>query len=59
MDSSYLEDHHINQEIHNLKDVEELDYDEEMLSPKELNFNAKPKPQQRNEDIEERMYFNL
>jgi hypothetical protein len=32
MDSGSLEGHHMNQEIHNLEDMEELD-DEEMLLP--------------------------
>ena len=47
----------MNQAIHNLEDVEELDDDEEMLSPEDIDLNAKPKPRQRNEDIEEGMNF--
>ena len=57
MDSDSLDGHHMNQEIHNLKDVEELDDEEEMLSPQDIDLNAKPKPQQRNEDIEEDNLF--
>jgi hypothetical protein len=53
MDSGSLEDHHMNQEIHNLEDVEELDEEEEMFSPENIDLNAKPKPQRRNEDIDE------
>ena len=45
IDSGSLEGHHVNQEIHNLKDVEELDDDyEEMLSSKDTDLNAEPKP---------------
>lgn len=47
----------MNQAIHNLEDVEELDDDEEMLSPEDIDLNAKPEPRQRNEDIEEGMNF--
>jgi hypothetical protein len=46
MDSGSLEGHHMNQEIHNLEDVEELDDDdeEEMLSFEDIDLNAKPEP---------------
>jgi hypothetical protein len=57
MDSGSLEGHHMNQEVHNLEDVEELDDDEEMLSPEDIDLNAEPEPRQRNEDIQEGMYF--
>lgn len=57
MDFGSLKGHHMNQAIHNLEDVEELDDDEEMLSPEDIDLNAKPKPRQRNEDIEEGMNF--
>jgi hypothetical protein len=57
MDSSSLEGHHMNQEIYNVEDVEELDDDEEMLSPKDIDLNAELEPRPRNEDIEESMYF--
>jgi hypothetical protein len=57
MDSSSLKGHHMNQENHNLEDVEELDDEKEMLSPEDIDLNVEPKPRQRNEDIEEGMYF--
>jgi hypothetical protein len=41
----------------NLEDVKELDDDEEMLSPEDIDLNAEPEPRQRNEDIQEGMYF--
>ena len=35
----------MDQNIHNLEDVEELD-DEEMLTPKDIDLNAKSEPRQ-------------
>jgi hypothetical protein len=44
MDSGSLEDHHMNQEIQNLEDVEEHDDDEEMLSYEDLDLNTELEP---------------
>ena len=40
MDSSSKKDQHLNHEIHNLEDNEELDDEEEMHSPKDIDLNG-------------------
>lgn len=41
IDCGSLESHHMNQEIHNLENVEELNDDKaEMLSPQDIDLNT-------------------
>lgn len=40
-----------------LYDVNKLDDEEEMLSPKNIDLNVELEPRQRNEEIKENMYF--
>ena len=59
MDSGSLEGHHIDQKIHNLEDIKELDDDddEEMLCLEDIDMYIEPEPKQRNEDYEKGLYF--
>jgi hypothetical protein len=50
MDLGSLEDHPMNQDIQNLKDVEKHNNDEEMLSLQDIDLNGEPELQERNEE---------